>query len=102
MFVYSSYLFVAVTKLVGGGPVEFEQPQYVVEVAENTVADPLLRLTTRPLSHGKCCSSPLPLKPKLILFQLFCVIVLIFAYSTAIEKVNVFALEIILVNGNSA
>ncbi|XP_045113360.1 putative neural-cadherin 2 isoform X2 [Portunus trituberculatus] len=42
-----------VTKLVGGGPVEFEQPQYMVEVAENTVADPLLRLTTRPLTHGE-------------------------------------------------
>ncbi|MPC38341.1 hypothetical protein E2C01_031847 [Portunus trituberculatus] len=50
--------FFALTKLVGGGPVEFEQPQYMVEVAENTVADPLLRLTTRPLTHGRCRGLP--------------------------------------------
>ncbi|XP_050686791.1 putative neural-cadherin 2 isoform X2 [Eriocheir sinensis] len=42
-----------VTKLVAGGPVEFEHPHYVVEVAENTLADPLLRLTTRAHSHGE-------------------------------------------------
>lgn len=47
-------IYVAVTKLVADGPVEFEQPQYVVEVAENTVIEPLLRLTTRPHTHGMC------------------------------------------------
>ncbi|XP_071516704.1 putative neural-cadherin 2 [Panulirus ornatus] len=36
-----------VTQLVGGDPVEFEKPEYLVEVPENTVRDHLLRLNAR-------------------------------------------------------
>ncbi|XP_071516873.1 putative neural-cadherin 2 isoform X2 [Panulirus ornatus] len=42
-----------VTQLVGGDPVEFEQPEYLVEVPENTVRDHLLRLNARVQTPGE-------------------------------------------------
>ncbi|XP_042227979.1 putative neural-cadherin 2 isoform X2 [Homarus americanus] len=42
-----------VTKLVGSGPVEFEQSKYVTKVAENTTPDLLLQLTARVQAQGE-------------------------------------------------
>ncbi|XP_069941535.1 putative neural-cadherin 2 isoform X3 [Cherax quadricarinatus] len=42
-----------VTKLVGSGPVEFEQSQYLTEVRENTSPDLLLQLTARVHPQGE-------------------------------------------------
>nr|XP_053629748.1 protocadherin beta-18-like [Cherax quadricarinatus] len=41
-----------VTKLVGSDPVEFERPEYVTEVPENTTRDLLLQLSARVQSSG--------------------------------------------------
>ncbi|XP_042235028.1 putative neural-cadherin 2 [Homarus americanus] len=42
-----------VTKLVGSGPVEFTQQEYVTQVLENTAPRPLLQLSVRLHAQGE-------------------------------------------------
>ena len=57
---FFSFSVAAVTRLVGSDPVEFEKQKYLVEVPENSVNVPLLRLTVKVNPPGEWTVALLP------------------------------------------